>query len=448
MFLRKISFFIYLEVLIRNWTNLNSILQLMNQASWAPLYYKILEEDVSDRYITRKFRKRIKKFGITGGKKGFWHSKYDQESLLYVIYNLFDVDENNKLNQRKLHITKLLFKSNIIDHSMIKDDMLINLFRDFQGLEAQRALIDFLIGLDLSDFGTKSNFSNSDLDQKEIIPMSRFFALKLEEKNGNILNIMTLNNWGIDMCSYFKFFHQKGAKLENCNLAHLTERVIGCCRLDTLKYLISSVYCEYLSKDINKLIFSYIINFNYIDSIYPDGSSYGDIPILLEMVSEYGQFKNIECLNDIKALVEIALDYGYNVHLKDNLGKDLIDYLYLYQYGSFIPDRLRSIYDRRYPYQNLKVNVDQKHLDDVTSTWANNSQEVKDILYKILDEFQIHRFTKDIKIINNCRNRLREIADSLSYNPTIKQIIHKIMNNEYNQFYHFFDDDLSNYWFL
>lgn len=409
----------------------------MDLPRWVNVLDKILSEDLTDEVIIRKVKK------ISNNLNDKHTFKCDMSgckcrSISTFLQSLFKVGDNNsKRNLRKLYIIKLLFKENIIQQEMITDKKLIKMFDSYGGWIGERLLIDFLIGFE---------------DENPIIPIERF--LNLRSEGHNILNMALYNTNDEDGYRYFKFFYEKGAKLDDCHLKDLSKQLIQSCRLSLIKYLLSIYQDLNLPKDIIHQITLYIFNFNLYTTAYRiDMPLKGyELPILLKVLERSQLSKNLKYLSEIKELLELALDHGYDITLKDEFGADIINYLHTYHYDEFIPERLQSMVDNRFTDRNKDgCVINEKELEDILSeqysTYNPPPANLRETLISILGELKPYKYTKNALIIEKVKQKLKKICDALSFDPKLKNAVYRILCQNYDRGYCFFDiADLDQHW--
>lgn len=300
---------------------------------WRSVLLEILKSELFDQEILEKVN------SIRDEISYIHHYKCDIKECLCKSRNSFvselisGCDYDNERNLRKLYVIKLLFREKIINHKMIRNDTLANLFLDIdQGWKFRKSLINFLL-----HEADNSNEGNKILE--------RFLNLKVSDSN--ILNLVVSINNAEDSYQYFKFFYEKGAKLEKCNLLLLNYAIINPKYLKILKYLIGTFDHTNLPKDITDLIIKYFLNFNICDDnicSFENGViTLCEVPLIILVLRRYFDSDNTEVLNNLRELIEIALNHGYDTSLKDDEEKDLIDYFTDDKYRKFMPDRLKSI---------------------------------------------------------------------------------------------------------
>ena len=156
------------------------------------------------------------------------------------------------------------------------------------------------------------------------------------------------------------------------------------------------------------------------------------LPALLDMLFTHRYRKNIKKLYEIKELIEIALDHGYDTSLKNAIGRDLFDYLHKYQYGPFIPDRLRSIINDRYP-NLLSLNISSNELnfetkirakiDRIPQSLSSHKMMIGEKFLNIVKEFKACKYNKNPEKINEAIQRLKDIADLLNEEKGLKNAV-------------------------
>ena len=358
-------------------------------------------------------------------------------ALIQELLNVRSDGDDIKFN--KISLIKKLFEENVINYETIENNTLTHF------LGHKDLLINFIFS-------------------ENYIPIERFLSFKIGKSN--ILNFVFDINYDDpkDTYYYFKFFCEKGVKLVDCNLERLSMSLIEGCHLDVIKYILNNLNHIALSKDIIFKISTYLINFNVHTHQSPKWPKKGEtrgsrqnlkIPAILDIIFKHRHRKNIKKLYEIKELIEISLDHGYDTSLKDAQGRDLIDYLYKYQYDDFIPDRLRPIIDNRYPIV----------LSDVPSTELEFETKISDIidshslllfdrpimtrekLLNIIKEFKPHKYNKNSEKINESIPRLKDIADLLSKEKGLKNAVADGLSHYFHGLYGFlYIEELYTYW--